>query len=85
MDTGSQRSVFSDGHPSKYKPRSTLLNFSERAIELALVATEGKPHPTNLIWYNFIHCSIMSCPWYVYDSLHLCTQQNATTQYRENV
>jgi len=31
-------SVFPDGHPSKYLPRSTLLNFSERATELALVA-----------------------------------------------
>jgi len=39
MDTGSQRSVFPDGHPSKYKPRLTLLNFSERATERALVAT----------------------------------------------
>jgi len=36
MDTGSQGLVFPDGHPSKYKP---LLNFSERATELAFVAT----------------------------------------------
>jgi len=38
-DTGSQRSVFPGSHPSKYQPRSTLLNFSDRATELALVAT----------------------------------------------
>jgi len=39
MDTGSQRSVYPGGHPSKYYPRSTMLNLSERATELALVAT----------------------------------------------
>jgi len=38
-ETGSQRSVFPDGHPSKYWTRSTFLNFSERATELALVVT----------------------------------------------
>jgi len=34
-DSGSQRPVFPDGHrhPFKYYPRSTLLNFSERATE----------------------------------------------------
>jgi len=39
METGSQRSVFPGGHPSKYYPGSTLLNFSDWVIEQALVAT----------------------------------------------
>ena len=39
VDGGSQCTIFPGGHPSKYKPWSTWLNFSERATELALVAT----------------------------------------------
>jgi len=39
MNPGSQCSVCPGGHPFKYKLKSTCLNLSERAIELALVAT----------------------------------------------
>jgi len=36
-DLGSQCASFPGGHPSKYLPKSTCLNFNERVAELALV------------------------------------------------
>jgi len=32
-----QRTVFPGGHPSEYRLRSTILNYSEQVTELALV------------------------------------------------
>ena len=51
IDGGLQPTIFPGGHTSKYSPWSTLLDFGERATELALVAT---PH---LSWPSYVELS----------------------------